>query len=236
MSRRFMTFLMFATLISCSNEGSGPQSQPASLAEQSSQDAERLQKTNPGSGPTREAWRSEYETMTSALSLSEEEKARLAAALKTRDETIAQWMAEKGNQLKDLERQMAEAARARDLASVKDLTERAHPLRSELRAQIASQTTAVRGVLSADNQLNWDAHQLAQRVLKVMQPLNLTEPQRAQLRAESITAAQAAVQEPNPSAAGYLKLERSVEANVLTAEQRSQFIAVKKKHPLRSLK
>ena len=69
-----------------------------------------------------------------------------------------------------------------------------------------------------------------------MEPLELTDDQKAEIRSESVSIARAVLKEKNPAAAGYLKLERSVEAKLLTPDQRSQFKAVKKKHPMRSLR
>ena len=69
-----------------------------------------------------------------------------------------------------------------------------------------------------------------------MQPLNLSDQQISQVRTEALSTVRASVNEPNPKAAAYLKLEQTVELSVLTAEQRQAFQGIKKKNPLRSLK
>ena len=77
---------------------------------------------------------------------------------------------------------------------------------------------------------------MSERILDLMQPLNLSHRQISQVRTEALTTVPATANEPNPKAAAYMKLEQTVERSVLTPEQRQAFGEIKKKNPLRSLR
>ena len=131
---------------------------------------------------------------------------------------------------------MKRAAKARDLAGLRQAKAKAEPLRNELRELLKTHESNIREALSPEYRLKWEAHQVSERILDLMQPLNLSDQQISQVRTEAISTVRASVNEPNPKAAAYLKLEQTVELSVLTAEQRQAFQEIKKKNPLRSLK
>src|SRR5262245_57901926 len=120
-------FLLFAaSAVSCGQQdGGGRSSAPAS------QPSQQPASASP-SVPAPPDWTAEYDKMAATLRLSPNEIDKLKAAFQTREGVISQWTAEKGGQLKDLEKQMAAATKARDLAAVNRLTEQAKPLRNEL--------------------------------------------------------------------------------------------------------
>ena len=180
-------------------------------------------------------WTAEYDEMAAAVELSDEEDAALKEAFLTREEVVGGWLTSKGVRLRELEQELKSAARARDLRAIQRIKTEATPLRTELRDLIETHQADIRAALTPDNQLVWAAHELAERVLKIMEPLKLTAEQAALVREASITSAQAKADEPNPSAAGYMHLERSVEESVLTPEQRGRFEPIKKKKAMRSL-
>lgn len=181
-------------------------------------------------------WSDEFERMKSALTLSDDEQAGLQAAFESRQQEYTAWMAEHGADLESYEKKMMAAARSRDLGGVRSAKAKAEPLRNELRALLASHQDAIIGALSAENQTAWAAAGLADRLLELMVPLELSEEQSNQIQANAVTAAQQAAGEPNPSAAGFLNLEKAVERSVLTADQRTAYEAIRKKNPMRSLK
>ena len=150
MVRRFTPAVLVILLGSCSTSYEPVQPDPESSTV-SAVAAAAVPEAKPGQTEAREVWRADYRAMNSALALSDDERTRLESALKGRESALAKWMAEKGDALKDLERQMAQAAKARDLAAVQQLVGQAQPLRSELRTLGAAQAVAVRNALSADN-------------------------------------------------------------------------------------
>ncbi len=66
--------------------------------------------------------------------------------------------------------------------------------------------------------------------------LQLTDEQVEQVQAAALTAVKSSVQETNPRAAAYLKLEKSIEQSILEQGQVAQFEAIKRKNPMRSLR
>jgi len=174
--------------------------------------------------------------MTAVLELSDQEKAKLKTAFEARAEAITRWRAENGAKLAQFEQEMKQAAKARDLADLRQAKSKAEPLRNELRELSQTHQANIREALSPEYRRQWEAHQVSERILDIMQPLTLSDQQISQVRTEAISAVRASVNEPNPGSAAYLKLERMVELSVLETEQRQAFQEIKKKNPLRSLR
>lgn len=225
-------FLLIAILCASSCIPVKPSAEP-SADEQPEQTA-----TDDDVAPSDDAnpdWTAEYDAMAAALELSAEEVAALQDAFRRREEVVGGWLAQNGARLRELEQEMKSAARRRDLSTVQRVKAEATPLRTQLRDLIASHQADIHATLTPDNRLQWDAHQLAERLLELMETLELTPEQIDQIRDAALTAAQAKANEPNPAAAGYLHLEKSVEAGVLTPAQQGRFNQIKQKKPLRSL-
>jgi DNA mismatch repair ATPase MutS len=157
--------------------------------------------------------------MQSALSLSDEEFAKVQEVFEARESEVSVWMAANGAKLEQLEKKMASAAKARDLTGVRNATSQAKPLRNELRELVATFRDAIPDALSEDNRFAWAAHQLSQRLLELMDELNLAPEQIEQIEAESHSAIQYAANESNPASAGFLTLEKFAETKVLTKDQ-----------------
>ncbi len=224
--------LLFST-VSCSRGNGGPDADVPSRRDQS--------QAGPGTDadrppPPETSWTAEYEQISAVLELSDQEKAKLKAAFKARAEAFTQWRTEKVAKLAQFEQQMKRAAKDRDLAGFRRATAKAGPLRNELRKLLKTHQANILEALSPEYRLKWEAHQVSERILDLMQPLNLSDRQISQVRTEAPSTVRASVNEPNPKAVAYLKLERTVELSVLTAEQRQAFQEIKKKNPLRSLK
>ena len=224
--------LLFGT-VSCTQGNGGPDADVPSQQDQS--------QAGPGTDtdrppPPETAWTAEYEQMNAVLELSDQEKAKLKAAFEARAEAIMQWWAEKGTKLAQFEQQMKRAVKARDLAGLRRAKAKAEPLRNELRELLKTHESNIREVLSPKYRLKWEAHQVSERILDLMQPLNLSNQQISQVRTESLSTVHMSANKPNPKAAAYMKLEQTVELSMLTAQQRQAFQEIKKKHPLRSLK
>jgi hypothetical protein len=230
--RNLLYFLLLFSAVSCSQDVGNTDSQrsskqgPAQVGPASADPTSSAEKAS----------EEELARMNAVLELSDQENANLKAAFQASNEALAQWRTEKGAKLAEFEQQMKLAAKNRDLAGVRRAKAQVDPLSKELRDLVRKHKSLVRNALSPEHQLAWDAHQLAERILEVMQPLNLSDQQIAQIRTDSLAAARESVNEINPSAAGFMNLEQVVELNVLTDEQRRAYQDVKKKKPLRSLK
>ena len=174
--------------------------------------------------------------MNAVLELSDQEQATLKAAFEARVEAVTQWGTEKRATLVKYEQQMKQAAKDRDLVGLRQAKAKAEPLRNELRELLKTHRSKIREALSPEYRFKWDAHQVSERILDLMQPLNLTDQQISQVQAKALSTVRASVNQPNPQAAAYMELEQTVERNVLTAEQSQAFEEIKKKNPLRSLK
>lgn len=239
---RLILLLIVTTLVT------GCGQQPADSPEAPAADPDGVAATDdaqePDGDPDNEAaeapaasdWHVEYDRMNAVLDLSEQEQSALQAAYLAREEEHSTWMAANGRRLVELEQQMKKAAKSRDLGGVRAAKAKATPLRTELRELLARHEAAITGALTPDNQSAWAAAGLAERLLELMTPLNLTEDQIAQIYAEAAIAVQKSANEPNPSAAGFIALEKGVEVRVLKAEQKDAYAAVKKKNPMRSLR
>lgn len=224
--------LLFGT-VSCTQEYGGPDAGVSSQQDPS--------QAGPGTetdqATSREtAWTAQYEQMGAVLELSDREKATLKAAFEARAHAVTGWWTEKGAKLVQFEQQMKEAAKDRNLGGLRQATARAQPLRNELRELVRTHQSNILEALPGKSRLEWEAHQVSEKILDLMQPLNLSDRQISQVRTEALVTVRACVDEPNPQAAAYLRLEQAVEGSVLTAEQRRAFHEIKQKHPLRSLK
>lgn len=238
MRRRALLVLLLALVASsCTPEQASPPADAAASGDQAAKDGKADDAADAAAeNKAKRDWKSEYKLMDAALELADEEANALQTALRAGDEAVAQWQAEKGAKLSELMRQMRAAAIARDLPGMQKFKAQAEPLRNEFRALVAQQLANIHDALSPENRHRWEGHLLAERVIEMMQPLELNAEQIAEIRKRAVTVAKAASGEINPQAAGYLILEKSVEASVLSPIQRKAFEAVKKKHWGRSLR
>ncbi len=232
MTRNLVYLALLFSTVSCSQGNGGPDADLPPRRDQSQAGPETDADRPP---PPETAWTAEYAQMNAVLKLSDQEKAKLKAAFDARVEAVTQWWTEKGAKLVQLERQMKRAAKARDLTGLGRITAKAGPLRNELRELLKTHESNILETLSPEYRLKWEAHQVSEKILNLMQPLNLSDRQISQVRTEAPSTVRASVNEPNPKAVAYLKLERTVELSVLTAEQRQAFQEIKKKHPIRAL-
>ncbi len=181
-------------------------------------------------------WENEFDMMASNLQLSDDESARLREAFEVREIEISEWKATQGTRLESMEKRMLQAAKSRDLSGVRSAKSKAEPLRDELRALIDKHQDAIECALSADSLAAWAAFQLTTRLTDLMQELSLTPAQIEQIRSAAATVVENSSHEDNPQAAGFLALEREVESQILTAEQKVAYETIKKKNPMRSLR
>lgn len=185
------------------------------------------------------AWEDELHEMVQTLDLTIAEEDALRAAFEQRDAEVRAFMeSERGRQLSEDEAALADAARARDLSTVKSITDRAGDDRGALRQIIDEGNQRIRETLPEEKREAWDAHVIASELLALMEPLQLDAEQEADIRAHALTAVEAAIgrNEPNVKAAAFLSLEEIAESAVLTPLQREAYADIKDANPLRSLR
>lgn len=231
--RATITILCIALMAAgCSKRGepAGGSGEIAGRAAESSPDSPRDAKTRGD--------RSEYDRMVAVLELTDEEAARVKEAFDARDEEIGTWEAAHGERLRELESQIMAATKKRRLGEMKSAIALATPLRQELLALVAKHKHQIFMALSDDKRVAWDAHRLHRRLAGLIEPLDLSDDQVEQIRAKSLAVA-SKIRRPTASArplpGAYLTLEKAVESDILTAEQRQEFETAKKQKKLRSL-
>src|SRR5262249_5780113 len=136
--------LLAISLASCGKDAAGPPS-GATTTQSSRATTEPPRQDAAKPTPVRPDWLAASDKFAAALTLSDAEAARLKTAFEARERVISQWTAEKGEQLKQLEREMQAAAKARDLATVSRLKEQARPLRDERTKRVKSHKDGARG-------------------------------------------------------------------------------------------
>lgn len=234
MSWRWALLMLAAAAAACAQNNGGTGSDEPEASGQSLNAAEPL--PDDTAQAEKADWTARYDQMSAVLQLSDEETVALQAALKAGDEAIANWQAEHGARLARLERDMADAARSRDLNALRQFKSQAKPLRDEFLELVEAQQVNIRQSLSAGNRTLWQAHLLSEKMLELTEPLTLTEAQVSELRTKAVAAVRQTVDELNPRAAAYLRLEEAVESQVLTADQKAIFEELKTKNPLRTLR
>jgi hypothetical protein len=233
MLNRVISFAICCTLVSCARDAAERDAPPSKSSDSTTSESPAGDQDSSSSARD---WKAEFEEMVSTLELNDQEAAKLKQAFEKREGALAAWFNEKGAQLKELEKEMLAAARNRDLPGVRDLKEKAQPLRDELRKTAETLEASIRAALPESRRVEWEAHRLAKRLIGLMESLKLSAEQVATIDFKAAEALKFAAGEKNPQAAGFLKLERDVEQSVLTPEQREPYQAIKKKNPLRSLK
>ncbi|MFH0793305.1 MAG: hypothetical protein V2A74_04660 [bacterium] len=227
MLRQLLCVMMMAATVSCGDSKTSVSSSPG-----------ETQVNSTDSTSSKSASKLEYEKMLQVLSLSEAEAIPLKAAFDEGDAAIQAWQARHGSELQRLEEQMKSAAKSQNLAGVRDATSKAKPLRDELVQLARTHHEKILSSLSPGKRIQWDGYLLAEKLLELMQPLALRAEQRKAVADHAVAAARTVARAGQPGdtmAGAFLKLERSVEQEVLTPQQRADYGLIKKKHPLRSL-
>ncbi len=225
MPRFLIAMLLVVTLASCTDSDS---SSPPEAVGVEGQDRE----------PDKESWdwEAEFQEMKTALALGKEDAAKLRAAFESTGQEIEKWWEVKGGELIEREAKIKQAVKERDLAGVKSATAAARPLRQEITKLIKQRKQELLLVLPPESQTQWQAHQVAGMFFDIADELQLTDEQVEQVQAAALTAVESSVQETNPRAAAYLKLEKSIEQSILEQGQVAQFEAIQRKNPMRSLR
>jgi hypothetical protein len=183
-------------------------------------------------------WESQHTEMVSILALNPTDAQRLRTVFQARETELGGWIrGDRGAKLVELETALRAAATNSELTETRKFIAQATPLRREFEALAEGHETNILNALTPAQQNQWQGHQLAQKLLDLMAPLNLDPTQQEQIRAAATQAiAQAKQQQqPNPPAAAFLELEKWAEDNILNGNQRQAYAPIKQKNALRSL-
>ena len=193
-------------------------------------------KKQPWSGKSLDEWTIVYAEMQEILDMSDNESQELKATFKKHVEKLQAWYRKHGPGIAEADRAAMEAARNRDLAKLRQLKNEVVPLKQEAMAMHQAMDTAVLNTLAEPNRIRWQAHRLKARFMKLAEPLQLTESQKTLVAQKAMEAAQKVKDRRSPQGAGFLELEKRVEASVLDDKQRASYQGIKSKNKLRSLK
>ncbi|MCH2210232.1 MAG: hypothetical protein MK110_02950 [Fuerstiella sp.] len=233
--RCIVVFLICFSITGCHRPNRDTVS-PSSAGDQASASADSKNRDSDKTADQDHSQADEYAEMEAVLPLSNKEVNTLKAAFQMRQAAVSSWMESNGATLAQLEKQMAAAARSRNLAGVRRAKAEATPLRNELRELIDTHEQSILRALSVENATAWNAHQLSQRVLDSMKTLDLNKEQIGQIQIAAVTVVESVMNKKNPDAAGFLMLEKTAESQVLTSAQRAAYQVEKKKSPLRLLR
>ena len=187
------------------------------------------------SGSSLSEWPKQFEEMKDVLDLSESEQQTLKSTFEEHTATVQGWYNENGDKYADLNRQIMQAVKARNAAKLKCLKRQAEPLRDEAMKLHKQMDLAILAALPGVKQFQWEGHLLARRMLKLTESLGLNQEQENRIKQLAVRAAENIKSNTNRTAEGFVNLEKSVQRNVLTAAQQSEFEKIKKKNPFRSL-
>jgi hypothetical protein len=175
------------------------------------------------------ALRGEYAILASQCQLSDEQKARLEAAVKAGDEARKTWEQANATKADDLKKQQAEAREKKDADALKRIGAEMKALTAERTAIQARQQADILAVLTSDQRITWEGFRLYRQAMGRYKRLEPAQEQTAQMRAlcnqagkdilalqgdeSAIRKGQAEIQK---------KLAAAIESDVLTAEQREK--------------
>lgn len=195
-----------------------------------------LQGKQPWSGESLSNWKVVFAEMQEVLDMSSDEKRQLEATFEQHVQKLQTWYQEHGQRIAEGDRIAIEAARNRDLARLRKIKQEIVPLKQEAMALHKTMDNAVLDALTETNRNRWQAHRLTSRFLELAESLELSDSQQTQVGELAIEAAKHVRNQATPQAAGFLELEKRVEAKVLDAEQRTKYEEIKAKNKMRSLK
>lgn len=189
--------------------------------------------------PSNAKWMADYELMVERLELNEKEQAELEKTRRQSVDMLENWWERNGAELSRLEKEMKKAAKARDLAGVKEATAAAGPLRKEMQSLISQAKNNMVLSLPHEKRIQWDAERLLIKMEELMAgQINLSSEQQRNagvLASKHASRANPDLSMENRLAKPFLDFEQELEKTVLTPEQKSAYDQVKKKNALRAL-
>jgi hypothetical protein len=216
-----MTILVLVGFLGCSGESASPSD-----------------KAPPVELRSDTAWESEFDEMVSVLGLTSEESKYVRTAFEQREAEVGAWLkGGRGAELAQLEGQLKVAAESKNLSETKKIIAKAGPMRKELMGLINAHQANILGALTPERQVQWQGHEVAEKLLKLMASLALDATQRQYIQNGAVEAIAQARQagQPNPKAAAFLELESWAENSVLSQAQQQAYQETKKKAPIRGL-
>ena len=188
------------------------------------------------SGDSLDQWTTVFAEMKETLELSADEQQQLEDTFQQQVEKLQAWYQQHGPRIAEGDRTAMKAARDRDLATLRKLKDEIVPLKQEATALHKEMDVAVLNSLSEANRFRWQGHRLAARFFELANSIQLTDEQRTQVGELAVAAARRTQNQTTPQAAGFLEMEKGIEAKVLNPEQRTAYQEIKDRNKLRSLK
>ena len=140
-----------------------------------------------------------------------------------------------------LEKEFLAAVKDRDLRKMREMKKNGKRAKMDafVKKERSMQADFERDLINAipaTKMPDWKAYRISKLLLDFVTPLNLSNEQKAQLKTLAPTVIQSLGREKNWQGLGTDRLEKRMEASILTTDQKSEFETLKKKNKLRMLR
>ncbi len=180
-------------------------------------------------------WADELNQMATILDLNDEEKAKLKTSFKEQAKIVGEFWNETGKQLNELERKIKSAVKEKSLTNMRELIAAAKPMRERFQKLLEERERALLDALSPARREQWMGYRLVERFWKLTKSMTFSDEQKSKIKQLAVQAAKSVAGKPNPTAAGFLDLEKMIEEQVLDPNQQKAYESIKSKNKLRSL-
>jgi len=181
-------------------------------------------------------WKNVFAEMKAVLDLDAAEQEKIESTYRHHVSSIQAWYQEHGQTIAQSDAEALDAIESRDVNRLKRLTKKITPLRNEVMKMHTAMDKAVLDAFTEKTRFRWQGYRLASRLFQLCKKIDLNEQQRKQIVELGASAAEWVKAKTNPQAAGFMELEKRVEAQVFTATQLQNYAEIKDKNKLRSLK
>ena len=183
----------------------------------------------------------DYANIQQILKLSKEESQKLDSVKDKHKQVFKAWYATEWPKLKELEKEFLEAAKERNLKKINQMKSNGKRKQmdqfkqQERKMQIAFEKDLLAAI--PENKLHvWKGHRMSELLIEFLNPLDLSKDQIQEIRQLAPAAADSVKREKNWQGIGTNNLEKMFERQILAADQKSDFEALKKKNKLRMLR
>jgi len=193
-------------------------------------------RSGPMSGRSLDNWKNVFAEMTDVLQLDPAQQERLKSTFEEHVTRLKAWYEQHGATIARADRQAIQAARNRDLATIRKLKEEVTPRREEVARMHQEMDRAIDMALDEDKRFRWQGHRLAARLFELCEDFEWSEGQKERITELAVEAAKRVQSTPNPQAAGFIELEKRVEREVFNQQQRTEYQEIKDANKLRTLR
>ncbi len=175
---------------------------------------------------------SEFEKV---VQVSAEERQALESAFESRDKAYGEWASERLEGVQTTEKMLAKAKADGDTTLIRSYEVKMRPALEARQAIMVEHQDLVLNAMSAETANKWHAHMIAEKLLALMEPLQLTAEQRQQAQEWAYDAVAEFPDVHNRLSGAFFALEKRMKADSLTADQRDLYERVADVNPRRGV-